>query len=329
MGNICFCDDIEELFRRMKQPFDKREWRLFIDGSKRSVKFVLLHNGNEKPSIPIAYGIDIIEEYDMLSNILDLLLYQRYKFQIVADFKVVAVLMGLQSGYTKFSCHLCLWNSRSDNEHYTRVNWPPRTEFITGSYNVKKRPLVSQDSIILPPLHIKLGLMKNFVKALDRESEAFAYVRNFFPRISTEKIKQGIFNGPQIRELLLDDRFERNLNEIERAAWESFRKVVHGFLGNNRDSDYKEIVADLLRKYNAIGARLSLKMHFLKSHLDIFPENLGHFSDEHGEKFHQDLMEIENRFAGKFKNQMLGEYCWSLLRNRNVQHNRQGTNRHF
>jgi len=28
---------------------------------------------------------------------------------------------------------------------------------------------------------------------------------------------------------------------------------------------------------------MSLKIHFLHSHLDFFPSNLGDFSDEHGE----------------------------------------------
>jgi len=35
---------------------------------------------------------------------------------------------------------------------------------------------------------------------------------------------------------------------------------------------------------------MSLKIHFLKSHLDFFPENLGEVRDEHGERFRQDIM---------------------------------------
>ena len=30
---------------------------------------------------------------------------------------------------------------------------------------------------------------------------------------------------------------------------------------------------------------MSLKIHFLESHLDFFPENIGEVSDEHGENF--------------------------------------------
>jgi len=33
---------------------------------------------------------------------------------------------------------------------------------------------------------------------------------------------------------------------------------------------------------------MSLKIHFLHSHLDFFPENMGAVRDEHREQVHQD-----------------------------------------
>jgi len=44
---------------------------------------------------------------------------------------------------------------------------------------------------------------------------------------------------------------------------------------------------------------MSLKIHFLESHLNFFPENLGEVSDEHGERFHQDILDLEKRYQGK------------------------------
>ena len=35
------------------------------------------------------------------------------------------------------------------------------------------------------------------------------------------------------------------------------------------------------------------KIHFLGSHLDFSPENLGVVSDQHGERFHKDIYNIE------------------------------------
>ena len=40
----------------------------------------------------------------------------------------------------------------------------PRQGLEPGSHNVQSRPLVEPNKILLPPLHIKLGLMKNSVK---------------------------------------------------------------------------------------------------------------------------------------------------------------------
>lgn len=54
---------------------------------------------------------------------------------------------------------------------------------------------------------------------------------------------------------------------------------------------------------------MSLKIHFLDSHLDFFPENLGAISDEHGERFHQDIMQIEKRYNGKLSAAMLADFC--------------------
>nr|CAH7763855.1 unnamed protein product [Callosobruchus chinensis] len=59
---------------------------------------------------------------------------------------------------------------------------------------------------------------------------------------------------------------------------------------------------------------MSLKVHFLHSHLDFFPENLGAVSDEHIERFYQDIPKMEKRFSGKWNASMLTEYCWFLGR---------------
>lgn len=59
---------------------------------------------------------------------------------------------------------------------------------------------------------------------------------------------------------------------------------------------------------------MSLKIHFLHSHLDFFPENLGAVSDEHGERFHQEMKTIERRYQGFWDERMMGDYIWFLVR---------------
>jgi hypothetical protein len=57
--------------------------------------------------------------------------------------------------------------------------------------NVQHSALAEWHKILLPLLHIKLGLMKNFVKAMDRTGPAFKYPAEKFPRLSEAKIKEG------------------------------------------------------------------------------------------------------------------------------------------
>ncbi|UYV73081.1 hypothetical protein LAZ67_10001761 [Cordylochernes scorpioides] len=156
--------------------------------------------------------------------------------------------------------------------------------------------------------------MKNFVKAMDRNASRFAYLKQNFSSISETKIKEGIFVGPQIRKLQQDGNFQNSLNEVEAAAWNFFRSVCKNFLGSVKVENYRDIVNDLLLSYKALGCIMSLKIHFLHSHLDFFPDNLGAVSDEHGERFHQDISSMEKRYQGKWSSAMLADYCWTLKR---------------
>ena len=55
----------------------------------------------------------------------------------------------------------------------------------------------------MPPLHIKLGLMKNFVKALAKQnSNGFEFLCEKFTELSQAKLKEGIFVGPPILKFL-------------------------------------------------------------------------------------------------------------------------------
>ena len=53
------------------------------------------------------------------------------------------------------------------------------------------------------------------------------------------------------------------------------KEVIDIFLGNNKYPDYIKIVSKVLQKFRALGNNMSLKLHFLFSHLGVFPENLG------------------------------------------------------
>ena len=97
-------------------------------------------------------------------------------------------------------------------------------------------------------------------------------------------------------------------------TWDSFKFVVKVFLRNRRAQNYEELVNNLLLGYQKLGCNMSLKIQFLHSHLDFFPENCDEVSDEHRERFHQDISSMEKRYQGKWNCATLADYCWTLAR---------------
>lgn len=310
--------------------YNANEWRLFIDSSKRSLKCVLLHNGNLFGAIPIGHSVSLREEHGDIKTVIELLQYHKHNWIICVDLKMICFLLGQQRGYTKYPCFLCLWDSRAREKHWVERSWPPRTELKPGDPNILHVPLVDKQKIIFPPLHIKLGLMKQFVRALPKEGHCFKHIIKALPGLSIEKIKAGVFDGPQIRQLMKDEKFIETMSELEKNAWLSFKEIATKFLGNTRAENYTEIVQKLLDSYKTLGCNMSIKLHFLHSHLDKFPKNLGHVSDEQGERFHQDLKVMEERYQGRWDSTMMADYCWTIKRNSSeIEHSRKSYRRKF
>lgn len=188
---FAYCSDVNALMCAMKIEYKADEWRLFIDSSTQSLKAVLLHKTNSKPSIPIGYSTETKETYEILKKILDSVNYNDHQWKICCDLKVVAMLCGLQSGYIKHMCFLCDWNSREKGNHYEMNEWKMREESIHRDANVIRAPLVPKEKILLPPLHVKLGIVKNFVKQIAKRGEVIAVLRMIFPRLSEAKLSNG------------------------------------------------------------------------------------------------------------------------------------------
>ena len=279
-NKLCYCTNIPGLFTSLGLPHNPSEWCLFIDSSKRSLKGALLHNGNKYISIPIAYSVHLKESYDNMELLLESIKYSEYQWSLCGDLKVIGLLMGLQAGFTKYCCFLCHWDSRAVSQHYKQKDWGSRSTFVPGKQSLKENPLVDMNKVLPPPLHIKLGLMKNFMKALHKNGAAFQHLS------TAAKPKEGIFVGPQIREVLKDNDFEELLNLNELRAWEAFKSVCSGFLGNTRLPDYQACIEMLLKSNEDIGCRMSLKIHFQGKWKWIL---------------------------SKWNQGMMGDFCWMLL----------------
>jgi hypothetical protein len=95
--------------------------------------------------------------------------------------------MGLEKSYAKFCCFLCMWDSCARRDLYSK-NCPLYKSHILRTKNIAHRPLVDPHKVLLPPVFIKLGLVKNSVKTLDRNGTAFSFMCEKFPTHSVERI---------------------------------------------------------------------------------------------------------------------------------------------
>ena len=194
--------------------------------------------------MPIGYSTKLMEEYENIKAILRILKYNEHQWIICVDLKMDNFLLGLHSGYTKHPWFLCYWDSRNKVNHWTVYEWPNRTQLTVGDRNIINPPLVDREKIIFPLLHIKLGLMKQFVKALDKSERCFDYICSAFPGLSIEEKKSGVLDGPQIRQLLRDTSFVSSMNPIEARGSMAFTSVVKDFLGNKKVENNEKLVAE-------------------------------------------------------------------------------------
>lgn len=104
------------------------------------------------------------------------------------------------------------------------------------------------------------------------------------------------------------------MNEVELEAWKAFLLAVKDFLDNKKGRNYAELVNNMLTTFTNLGCNMSIKMHYLSSHMARFLENMGLMSDEQGERFHHDIKEMETRYQGCWHAIMTTDYCWTLKR---------------
>jgi hypothetical protein len=70
----------------------------------------------------------------------------------------------------------------------------------------------------------------------------------------------------------------------------------------------------MIDKFKVLGCKMSLKLHFLASHLDYFPPKLEAVSEEQGKRFHLQLKDVERRYQGRWDENTTADYCWSITR---------------
>ena len=121
-----------------------------------------------------------------------------------------------------------------------------------------------------------------------------------------EKLKAGIFDGFQIRELMKEPMFEEELSEAELSTT--------NFLRKHRSAEYEKVIQEILKSFRQLGVWISFKLYFLWSHLYYFLKSCGDLSEEQGDRFYQKIGIMEERYQGRRDVNFLADYCWCLKR---------------
>lgn len=310
-----YCNDIDALFRFYGKEHVPENYRTFIDSSVESLIIALLKNHTDpneekEPPIILLYSPHCKENRTSIQKCLELIRYWNYEWLVIADLKIVTIILGLTAGYSKYPCHLCEFDSRADELVKFKNKFSPRKQFKINEKNVKYKPMIDPSKVIIPPLHVKLGLYKQFIKSLSAKPKG--YLVELFPRLSEEKLEEGVLTGPDCRKLSKSKEFRKRLNKRELDAFESLVAYVDGFLGNKRSENYRTLAKNLKAHFYRQDVRISVKVHYAVDHLDDFAENCGAYSDEQGEKVHQDIKSIQQRYKGKDLVSFVADYSWSI-----------------
>ena len=68
-------------------------------------------------------------------------------------------------------------------------------------------------------------------------------------------------------------------------------------------------VRTMPRSYQELGCNISIKKNFLFGHLEQFSNNLGDYSNEKVERFHQELKTMEERYKERWDMNMMPDFC--------------------
>ena len=117
-----------------------------------------------------------------------------------------------------------------------------------------------------------------------------------------------IVDGSQLRLLIRDPELENPKNKVVLEAWKAFVIVLKNSIGSNKARNYTELVTSMFTAIRNFRCNMNIKMHDLFSHMERLASNLGSMSDEQGEIFHQDIIEMETRYQGRSNAVIMADY---------------------
>ena len=93
------------------------------------------------PSFPSGYTVYMKETYENMTKLLCAVYYDKFKWQISSDLKVISILLGLQQSYAKFCC-FCIYGTALQGFFTT-----DRTGLSVNYFNLEHKMLYMNHSL--------------------------------------------------------------------------------------------------------------------------------------------------------------------------------------
>ena len=118
--------------------------------------------------------------------------------------------------------------------------------------NVAHQRLTDSCKMFLRPILTKFGPMKNSLKELQRTGPAFSFLCEKFPSLNTEKIKAGVFIGPQICQLYQRASIWCHYQWWRKGSQECLSACCDWFSTKRKSSQLQKFVDDLKTSYDKL-----------------------------------------------------------------------------
>lgn len=141
--------------------------------------------------------------------------YKEFKWKICGNIKILIMLFRKKDGLKNVL--FSMWDSKSKSKWRDKSDWFLRKNLILEN-------LVDLKQVLLSHLQLKLCLVKEFVKTLDKTSNCFLDLIYVFQYLSESKIKEDVFVGPDRRWIVKDGKFDKKwirLKEMRELFWKT------------------------------------------------------------------------------------------------------------
>ena len=242
--------------------------------------------------------------------------------QIACDFKVAALLVGIQQASSNFPCPFCLWCNGSlctGIPDKARKHQDIMVDLVKKCHNVINKPIISwsespMEKIALAPLHILLGLVNrlyNEVRPSDRASSRRD--RQLYKHHCSALCRYKVYRSEYWNATLDGNSCSRLLDHLDDIpfadssvkflnALKTLKRVKDNCLGKVRKIGWRGSIQEFRGAWRDAILPWSLKSHILSDH---YEEYFDHFeskpdagaaisSEQSGEMLHSRIQQVWN-----------------------------------